>query len=270
MYKGNARVGVDLMRSVSMPTKIIKKLPNTTIVCASPQKGLFDMRLAVIPAFNESKSIASVTQKARKYVDRVIVVDDSSNDSTRELAKHSGAIVLRHNRNRGVGAAMITGIRYAQRLNPDIVVTLDGDGQHDPEEIPRLIYPIEIGRADWVLGSRFLKEQKASGVLLKYLGNRFFAFIVNLLAGTKLTDTQTGFRALNQKALFDLDLRSEFTYTQEMILVLSFKGHRGVEVPIHVRPRKHGNSIVSSNLFKYGFESIKAIFFTYLREKINR
>jgi len=226
--------------------------------------------LAVIPAFNEENSIGNVVQETRKYVDYVVVVDDSSRDNTQELARGSGAIVLCHSKNRGVGAAMCTGIAYAQKLKPDIVVTLDADGQHNPEDIPRLIHPITRGRADWVLGSRFLQRSPANVSLIKYLGNKFFAFITSSLAGVKLTDTQTGFRALNRKALLALDLRSEFTYTQEMILILNHKGYHGIEVPIHARPRKHGNSKVASNFIEYGFKSLSIILSTYLRQKTSR
>jgi glycosyltransferase involved in cell wall biosynthesis len=226
--------------------------------------------LAVIPAFNEGNSIGNVVQETRKYVDQVVVVDDSSKDNTQELARVSGAIILYHSKNRGVGAAMCTGIAYAQKLKPDIVVTLDADGQHNPEDIPRLISPIMKGRADWVLGSRFLQKSPANMSLIKNLGNKFFAFITSILAGVKLTDTQTGFRALNQKALLALNLKSEFTYTQEMILILNHKGYHGVEVPIHAKPRKHGNSKVTSNFIKYGFKSLLIILSTYLRQKTRR
>jgi len=224
--------------------------------------------LALIPAFNEEESIINIVQETRKHVDRVIVVDDSSRDNTQELARRSGAIVLQHSKNRGVGAAMITGIEYIKKLKPDIVVTLDADGQHKPEDIPRITHPIKVGRADCVLGSRFLQGRLRNISLTKHLGNRFFTFITSILAGLKLTDTQTGLRALNRKALLALDLRSEFTYTQEMILILCHKGYRVVEVPIRVRPRKQGNSRVASNFVKYGFKSLVIILSTYLRQKL--
>lgn len=228
------------------------------------------MYLALIPAFNEEESIINIVQETRKHVDRVIVVDDSSRDNTQELARRAGAIVLQHSKNRGVGAAMVTGIEYIKELNPDIVVTLDADGQHKPEDIPRIIHPIRVGRADCVLGSRFLRGRLRDISLTKYLGNRFFTFITSILAGVKLTDTQTGLRALNRKALLDLDLRSKFTYTQEMVLILCHKGYRIVEVPVRVRPRKQGNSRVASNFVKYGFKSLVIILSTYLRQKLTR
>ena len=226
--------------------------------------------LAVIPAFDEEKSIADVVQRTAKYVDCVVVVDDASRDNTAEVALRSGATVLKHSRNMGVGATMITGIEYAQKLRPDIVVTLDADGQHKPEEIPRFIRLIVAGKADCVVGSRFLQGSLANTSFVKRVGNKFFTFITNLLAGTKLTDTQTGFRALNGEALFALDLKSKFTYTHEMIIILSHKGCSIAEVPIRVEPRKQGNSKVTSNIFGYGFKSLAIVFSTYIRQKINR
>jgi len=226
------------------------------------------MYLAIIPAFNEDKSIVTIVKETKKYVDRVIVVDDSSWDKTQELARRSGAIVLRHLKNRGVGAAMITGLKYARKLKPEIVVTLDADGQHKPEDIPRIMHPIIVDKADWVLGSRFLKGLPADTSPIKYIGNEIFTFLTSLLAGVRLTDTQTGFRALNGRALLALELVSEFTYTQEMILDLTCKGYRVVEVPIQVRPRKQGNSKVASNFVEYGFKSLVIILSTYLRQKL--
>lgn len=224
----------------------------------------------MIPAFNEEKSIADVVQRTAKYVDRVVVVDDSSRDNTAKLSLRYGATVLRHASNMGVGAAMITGIEYAQKLRPDIVVTLDADGQHRPEEIPRLIRLVVAGKADCVVGSRFLQGSLANTPFIKRAGNKFFTFITSHMAGVKLTDTQTGFRALNKKAILALDLKSKFTYTHEMIIILGNNGCRIAEVPIHAEPRKQGNSKVASNIFGYAFKSLAIIFSTYIRQKINR
>lgn len=223
--------------------------------------------MAVIPAFDEDKSIGNVVKEVKKYVDHVVVVDDSSVDNTPYLARRSGATVLRHYENSGVGAAITTGIEYAKKLRPDIVVTLDADGQHKPEDIPRLIRPIVVGKADWVLGSRFKKGSLTSMSLIKRFGNRFFTFITSIFAGVKLTDTQTGFRALNREALLALDLRAKHTYVQEMTIILCLKGFRVAEVPIQVRTRKHGNSKVVSNFIEYGLKSLAIVLSTYIRQK---
>ncbi|TET65360.1 glycosyltransferase family 2 protein [Candidatus Bathyarchaeota archaeon] len=228
------------------------------------------MYLALIPAFNEEKSIVNIIKETKKYVDRVVVVDDSSTDRTGKLARDSGATVLQHSENQGVGAAMITGIIYAKKLKPDIVVILDADGQHRPKDIPRLMQPIIEGKAGLVLGSRFLQRSPDNMSAIKKYGNRFLTFMINVLVGTRLTDAQTGFRAFSRKALLALSLRSKFTYTQEMLLILCLKGYRCFEIPIQVNSRKYGNSKVASNIVGYALRSLIIIFSTYLLLRTRR
>lgn len=225
--------------------------------------------LAIIPAFNEEKSIATIIQETKKYANQVLVVNDHSTDDTGKVARLHGAIVICHSRHKGVGATMRTGITYAKKLKPNIVVTIDADGQHRPEDIPRLIEPITSGKADFVLGSRFLDGQPINMSQIKKIGNRLITFITSLLAGVKLTDTQTGFRAFNRKVLLSLDLVSDFTYTQEMILVICHKGFRCAEVPVQMRPRKYGRSKVVSKISAYALSTLMIIFSTYLRLKVH-
>ena len=224
--------------------------------------------LAIIPAFNEQESIANIIQKTKKYVNRVLVVDDQSADDTEKIARLHGAIVICHSRNKGVGAAMKTGIAYAKKLDPCIIVTIDADGQHRPEDIPRLIQPIIAGEADIVLGSRFLCGEPMNMSQIKRIGNKLITSVTSFLAGVKLTDTQTGFRAFNRKALLSLDLASDFTYTQEMILLLCHKGFRCAEVPVQMHSRKHGKSRVVSKVGVYASKVLVTIFSTYLRLRI--
>ncbi len=226
--------------------------------------------LAIIPAFNEEKSIAAIVQETKKHVNEVLVVDDHSTDNTAKIARVHGATVICHSRNKGVGAAMKTGISYAKKLKPNIVITIDADGQHRPEEIPHLIQPIVVDDADLVLGSRFLNEQLSNSSLIKKIGNKLVTFITSFLAGVKLTDTQTGFRAFNRKALLSLDLVSDFTYTQEMILILCYKGFRCTEVPIQIHPRKYGKSKVVSKIGAYALRTLIIILSTHLRLKTYR
>jgi glycosyltransferase involved in cell wall biosynthesis len=226
--------------------------------------------LAIIPAFNEEESIANVVQEARKYVNQVLVVDDQSTDNTGKIARLHGAIVIYNPRNKGVGAVMKAGIAYAKKLDPGITVTIDADGQHRPEDIPRLIQPIVAGKADIVLGSRFLYGEPTNMSQIKRIGNRLITCITGFLAGVKFTDTQTGFRAFNRKALLSLDLASDFTYTQEMILLLCHKGFRCAEVPVQMYSRKHGKSRVVSKVGVYALKAAMTIFSTYLRLKIHR
>ena len=225
--------------------------------------------LAIIPAFNEEESISSIIRETKKYVNRVLVVDDRSTDNTGKLARLNGAIVICHSENRGVGAAMKAGIAYAKKLEPNVVVTIDADGQHRPGDIPRLIRPIIAGEADFVLGSRFLNGQPRNMSQIKRIGNRLITVITGFLAGVKLTDTQTGFRAFNTKVLLSLDLVSDFTYTQEMILAICHKGFRCAEVPVQMHTRKYGRSKVVSRIGAYALKALGIVFSTYLRLKIH-
>lgn len=220
---------------------------------------------ALIPAYNEGESIGNVVRKVGDQVDRVVVINDFSSDETPLIAQYLGATVLNHSRNLGVGAAMQTGINYSKATRPDIVVTLDGDGQHKPEDIPRIIQPILSGDADLVLGSRFLRGSPDMP-FIKLLGNKFFVYLIRFLTGTKLTDTQTGFRALNLRALANLDLKANYTYVQEMIIDLCVKGFRIVEVPITVLPRKHGSSKVALNIFNYAIRALSIIIYAYVKK----
>jgi len=226
--------------------------------------------LAIIPAFNEGKSIADIIRETKKYVNQVLVVDDHSTDNTGKIARLHEAIVICHPENKGVGATMKTGIAYAKKLGPNVVITIDADGQHRPEDIPRLIQPIITGEADFVLGSRFLDGQPINMSQIKKIGNRLLTFVTSFLAGVKLTDTQTGFRAFNRKTLLSLDLVSDFTYTQEMILVLCHRGFRCAEVTVQMRTRKYGKSRVVSKISVYALKALVIIFSTYLRLKVNR
>ena len=163
----------------------------------------------VIPAYNTEKTIGNVVKRTKKYVDKVIVVDDGSSDNTYEEAKNAGAdYVLRHRINRGVGAATKTGTIVALDNDVDIVITLDSDLQHDPDDIPRFIKCLKEKNIDIVIGSRFLGDNREMP-LIKKIGNAGLNFLARLLFGIKSTDTQCGFRAYDRKALeeinFELD-----------------------------------------------------------------
>ena len=164
----------------------------------------------------------------------------------------------------GVGAAMRTGINYAKKISPDLLVTLDADGQHNPKDIPRLIKPILCGEADFVIGSRMLKRDKHTKSI-NLIGNRILNLIVSILTKTLISDSQCGFRALNQDSFMALNLEGDKTYVQEMIVELSLKNKKIKLVPIEINYRKNGVSKVTSNIIDYSIKTIIILLKTCIR-----
>lgn len=152
-----------------------------------------------IPALNEEASIAKVIVRARKHSDAILVCDDGSTDMTGEIAAALGARVIRHGETKGKGVALRSLISRALQLEPGIVVTLDGDMQHDPSEIPALVDPVRKGEADVVIGTRRMKDGRAP--LHRILGNKFLDIVTNMKSGKKVNDSQSGFRAYSARAL---------------------------------------------------------------------
>jgi glycosyltransferase involved in cell wall biosynthesis len=166
--------------------------------------------VAVIPAFNEEKRVGNVIKKTKKYVDKVIVVDDGSKDKTAEVSKKAGAEIIRYEKNRGKGYAIRLGLKRAISLKPGIIIFLDADGQHNPDYIPYFIKAIEDG-ADYVCGYRDLSKYPFN----RKIGNWGLKVLTNLLCPTGIMDTECGFRAFNLKAAKKLNLKSE-RYEMEM------------------------------------------------------
>lgn len=221
--------------------------------------GLRKLIIACIPAYNEEKNIAKVVLGAQRHVDIVVVCDDGSSDLTAEIARRMGATMIRHKENLGYGAAMQSLFKKARDLGADVMVTLDADGQHDAREIPKLIQPILDGKADIVVGSRFLGEQVNN--LPAY--RRFGIKVINKLSGGGppkaggVSDAQSGFRAYNNKAVQTLRLYDEgMGVSAEILLKAKEKGLKFAEVPVGVHykgldtstyhPLRHGPSVVMS------------------------
>ncbi len=156
--------------------------------------------VVVIPAYNEERFIGSVVIKARHYARTVIVVDDGSRDATGQIAREAGAIVVSHQDNLGKGAALNTGFCTARQYNPQVVVCMDGDGQHMPEEIEQLIRPVLLEGVDIVVGSRYLGPTSAIP-RHRYWGHQVFNFLTRLTSGVSVSDSQSGFRAFSPRAL---------------------------------------------------------------------
>ncbi len=152
--------------------------------------------ICIVPAYNEEKTIKHLVLSAKKYVDEVIVIDDGSKDETYTQAKEAGATVIKHIRNMGKGAALRSGIKEALKRSPDVIITMDGDGQHNPSLIPMFISKVLNENVDIVLGSRFLdKERSEKMPFLRVLSNKTTTFILRNFFGVKTTDSQSGYRA---------------------------------------------------------------------------
>jgi glycosyltransferase involved in cell wall biosynthesis len=209
-----------------------------------PLKGL----CAVIPAYNEELSIGSVVLRTRQYVERVIVVDDGSSDRTGDIAKLAGAELIQLDKNTGKAYALLLGLKHARKTGCSIAVMLDADGQHDPSEIRRVAGLVKIGKADLVIGSRFLsKNQKIPGY--RVIGQKTLDLFTNIGAKTQVTDSQSGFRALSCQALDNLDFKSDgYNVESDMIAHFAKLGLPIMEVPITVNydiPNKHKMNPVS-------------------------
>jgi glycosyltransferase involved in cell wall biosynthesis len=204
--------------------------------------------VAVVPAFDEEAAIGAVVAGIREFdpeID-VVVVDDGSGDGTAHAAAAAGATVVRLPFNLGIGAAVQTGFRYALEQDYDVAVRLDGDGQHDPSELPKLLEPLERGEADVVTGSRFRDEGTYRPPLGRRLGITWFAKLVSLLSRQQVTDTTSGFQALNRSAisLFARDYPSDYPEVEATVLLLKHR-LRLTEVQVEMRERETGSSSIT-------------------------
>jgi glycosyltransferase involved in cell wall biosynthesis len=208
--------------------------------------------LAGIPAYNEASYIGSIVLQARQYVGEVIVVDDGSTDNTARIAELAGATVIRHDENKGKGAAIQSILAEAKKRNPGILVLLDADAQHDPNEIPALVKPISEG-FDLVIGSR--EAQKDKTPTYRRIGQKVLLRSTRLASKTNISDSESGFRALSPKAINELELKENgFAVESEMITRAADKNLKITEVPISniyttdgstLNPVKHGVGVLN-------------------------
>lgn len=211
--------------------------------------------LLAVPVYNEEVAVGSVVLKAQEYVDEVLVVDDGSSDDTRRVARLAAATVISHRRNLGKGAAIRTAFDYVRRNGHEILVLIDGDGQHDSDEIPKLTEGITRHEADIVVGTRW---GKTNGMPLhRRMGKRILDYATAAVGG-HLTDSQSGFRAFSRAAVDVLDVQSlGFGVESEILIRAKEAGLRIAEVPIGARydvdgstkgPLEHGFRVVDSVL----------------------
>ncbi len=221
--------------------------------------------IVTIPAYNEEKTIGKVitninrVMKDKRYNHQILVVDDGSKDKTAETAKKAGAIVYSHPKNYGLAETFKSEMEKCLELKADIIVHIDADEQYRAEEIPKLIKEVENGY-DLVLGSRF-KGKIEYMPFVKKLGNRLFSRIISNIAGLKVSDSQTGFRAFN-KNIAKIGIISSYTYTQEQVIRAVKNKFKVKEVPIYFAKRK-GKSRLMKNPFQFALKAWLNIFRVY-------
>ena len=212
-----------------------------------------------LPAYNEEKNIASIILKLKNKADTIIVCNDGSTDLTGKIAKELGAIVIEHEKNLGYGGSIQSIFLKAKEINSDVLVTFDADGQHQIEDIQNVIEPIIKKEADVVIGSRFLKENMKDKVPgYRKLGIKVITKLTNMSVNEKLTDSQSGFRAYNNKVINEIYPSDQgMGVSTEILIKASQKKFLIAEVPIEIsyegdtsthNPVSHGASVVFSTL----------------------
>jgi hypothetical protein len=199
----------------------------------------------VIPAHDEAANLPQVLQRIATTAPqghRVVVVDDGSTDETAAVAESLGALVVRHERNRGLGAALRTGLPTARALNASAAVYLDADGEYDASEAGRLLGPIQSGEADYVLGTR---SEPQGMTLARWVANICFSALLSLACGRRIRDGQTGYRAFSARAIAVAEIVHDYNYAQVLTLDLLRKGLRLQEVPVSYQRRQRGRSFIS-------------------------
>ena len=215
------------------------------------------MDVALIPAYDNGSAIGDVVDEAARHVDAVLVCDDGSSDGTAARAEERGATVLRHGKNRGKGAALRTLFEKARQMGADRACTIDGDGQFDPSEIPRLLGAQKDSGSDVVVGYRF--DDRTEMPRYRRLGNRFFDKMTNMAVDVSVRDTQSGFRVYSKRALEQITFKSDgFAADSEIIIDAARRGLSMSEQKITVtygegaihsqNPVSHGYGIFSTLL----------------------
>ena len=211
-----------------------------------------------IPAYNEEKNIGKIISKISKIADKIIVCNDNSSDATKEIAEQMGAIVVSHERNMGYGAAIRTIFLKARELDGDVLVTMDGDGQHRIEDLNLIIKPIQEKQSDIVIGSRFLEKEQKNIPAYRKAGIKAITKLANMSLENPITDSQSGFRGYSKQAIEQINPSENGMGISNEILIKANKLKMKIlEVPIKVlyegdtsthNPISHGASVTLSTL----------------------
>jgi glycosyltransferase involved in cell wall biosynthesis len=228
--------------------------------------------LVLIPAVNEEDRVGDVIQGVRQHLQgaKILVVDDGSGDGTARVSRDAGACVVSHPFNMGVGTALQTGYKYAVQHGFQYVIQLDADGQHSPAFLPAFVEKLKETQADLIIGSRFLQRRDHNVPFGRWVGNALFAKLASLLIHENLTDPTSGYRALKSTALhFCIQDTYGFDYPDaDFLLTLHRSGYRIEEIPIHVLPRKGGQSQHRGlKPIYYTIKMFLSIFIILLRKK---
>jgi glycosyltransferase involved in cell wall biosynthesis len=206
-------------------------------------------RIAIVPAYNEERNIGRVIDEIKAFdaAFEIVVVSDGSHDRTAEVAREHGAHVVSLPFNLGIGGAVQTGFRYARENGYELVVRCDGDGQHDPSELPKVLAPVLAGDADIAVGSRFAGGEGYRSSATRRIGIRLLALVVSAIAKQRVTDTTSGFQALNARAieLFADDYPHDYPEVEGMVMTIKHR-LRLCEVPVTMREREHGRSSITA------------------------
>ena len=226
--------------------------------------------LIIVPAYNEEGSIATVVENIRRHVTKadILVVDDGSQDRTARKARESGAMVISLPYNMGIGGAVQSGFLFAKEKGYNFAVQVDGDGQHPPSEIPRLLEALDNG-VDMAIGSRFVQPTGYRPTFTRSLGIKVFSFLVSLIVGKKVYDTTSGFRATSRRAVLLLTETYPHDYPEvEALITLHRNGMRFVEIPVEMNSRQAGkSSIGAKNAVYYMLKVTLAIFVAIIKRR---
>ena len=228
--------------------------------------------LVIIPAYNEGRNIAKVVTAIQAAIPEadLVVINDGSRDNTNEESRRAGAVVVSHPFNMGYGVTIQTGYKYAIANGYDFIVQIDGDGQHDPNYIQKLLEPIRSGDTDLALGSRFLDVESYRPSFSRRLGIVFFRRLISILIGRNITDPTSGFQAFNRHvaAFFTSEIFPCDYPDADVLLTLNLAGFRIREVPVRMFSNTEGKSMHSGlKPLYYVFKMLLSIFVTLLRNR---